>query len=161
MRREGTTTMSQLRSLIGSLIVIALVAVGCSNDGSDTTTTEMAGLPNPASVYCEDQGGTVEIRTDAAGNQYGICVFDDGSECDEWAFYRGECAPGEGQVPEPLGPQPGLANPASEFCEEQGGRLEIRDEAGGEAGYCIGPNGVECPEWAFFYGECTWGDAGE
>jgi len=158
MRREGTTTMSQLRSLIGSLIIIALVAVGCSNDGSETTTTEeAAGLPNPASVHCEEQGGTVDIRTDAAGNQYGICVFDDGSECDEWAFYRGECAPGEG----PLEPQPGLANPASEFCEEQGGRLEIRDEAGGEAGYCIGPNGVECPEWAFFSGECTWGDAGE
>lgn len=51
------------------------------------------GLPNPASVYCEEQGYRVEIRTDGEGNQYGVCVFPDGSECDEWAFFRGECGP--------------------------------------------------------------------
>jgi len=50
-----------------------------------------AGLPNPASLYCQEQGYTVEIRTDDSGGQYGVCVFPDGSECDEWAFYRGEC----------------------------------------------------------------------
>jgi inhibitor of cysteine peptidase len=52
-----------------------------------------AGLPNPAAVYCEEQGYTVEIRTDESGGQYGVCVFPDGSECEEWAFYRGECGP--------------------------------------------------------------------
>ena len=51
-------------------------------------------MPNPASVYCEGQGGTVEMRTGTDGGQVGICVFADGSECDEWAFFRGECAPG-------------------------------------------------------------------
>jgi hypothetical protein len=35
----------------------------------------------------------VDIRTDEAGGQFGICVFADGSECEEWAFFRGECAP--------------------------------------------------------------------
>ncbi len=54
-----------------------------------------AGLPNPASVYCEDQGYRVEIRPDEAGNEYGFCVFPDGSECDEWAYLRGECGPGD------------------------------------------------------------------
>jgi putative hemolysin len=54
-----------------------------------------AGLPNPASVYCEEQGYRVEIRTDDEGNQYGACVFPDGSECDEWAFFRGECGPAD------------------------------------------------------------------
>ncbi len=54
-----------------------------------TVTTE-ANMPNPASVYCEEQGGTVEIRENEAG-QYGVCVFPDGGECDEWAFFRGEC----------------------------------------------------------------------
>jgi putative hemolysin len=53
---------------------------------------EPANMPNPASVYCEQQGGRVEMRTDANGT-YGICRFDDGSECEEWAYYRGECTP--------------------------------------------------------------------
>ncbi|MGA1825552.1 MAG: DUF333 domain-containing protein [bacterium] len=35
--------------------------------------------------------GDHEIRTDEEGGQYGICVFEDGSECDEWAYFRGEC----------------------------------------------------------------------
>jgi putative hemolysin len=54
-----------------------------------------AGLANPAAVYCEEQGGKGEIRTDPAGNQYGVCIFDDGSECGQWAFFRGECKPGD------------------------------------------------------------------
>ena len=52
-------------------------------------------LANPASVYCEEQGGTIDMRTDASGGQYGVCQFDDGSECEDWAYFRGECEPGE------------------------------------------------------------------
>ena len=51
-------------------------------------------LANPAAVNCVENGGTSEIRSDDAGNQYGVCVFEDGSECDEWAYFRGDCAPG-------------------------------------------------------------------
>ena len=51
-------------------------------------------MPNPASVYCEEQGNTLEIRTAQDGSQSGECIFPDGSSCDEWAFYRGECGPG-------------------------------------------------------------------
>jgi hypothetical protein len=35
----------------------------------------------------------MEIRTAADGSQSGVCIFLDGSECDEWAYYRGECGP--------------------------------------------------------------------
>ena len=48
-----------------------------------------------------------------------------------------------------------MANPASKYCVEQGYKLEIRDEAGGQVGYCIFPDGSECEEWAFFRGECS------
>lgn len=51
-------------------------------------------MPNPASVFCEDNGGKVDLRTDETGAVAGVCVFPDGSECDEWAYFRGECAPG-------------------------------------------------------------------
>lgn len=47
-------------------------------------------------------------------------------------------------------PNIGLANPASVFCVEQGGTLEMRKEANGEAGYCHLANGQVVEEWAFF-----------
>jgi putative hemolysin len=50
-------------------------------------------LPNPASVYCQKLGYKLEIRTNPDGSQYGVCIFPDGTECEEWAFFRGECKP--------------------------------------------------------------------
>lgn len=49
------------------------------------------GMANPASTFCIENGGTLEIRTKEDGSQYGVCVFDNGKECDEWEFLRGEC----------------------------------------------------------------------
>ncbi len=59
---------------------------------SYTAETEI-GMANPASVHCEEQGGQLEIRTADDGGQYGVCIFPNGSECEEWAFFRGECVP--------------------------------------------------------------------
>jgi hypothetical protein len=36
-------------------------------------------------------GYDCETRKVAAGNEYGVCIFPDGSECTEWGFFRGEC----------------------------------------------------------------------
>ena len=44
----------------------------------------------------------------------------------------------------------GLANPASQYCVDQGGKLEIVKEANGEVGYCHLPNGEKVEEWALF-----------
>ena len=60
-----------------------------------------ANMPNPASVYCEQQGNQREIRTAADGSQYGTCVFPDGSTCDEWAYFRGECGLAAQESPTP------------------------------------------------------------
>jgi putative hemolysin len=57
------------------------------------TDTPQANMPNPASVYCEQNGNKLEILTAADGSQSGVCVFADGSTCDEWAYFRGECGP--------------------------------------------------------------------
>jgi putative hemolysin len=67
---------------------------------SDVSTDEEgyspgAELANPASVFCEEQGGTVDMRQDESGGTFGVCEFDDGSECEEWQLFRGECEPGE------------------------------------------------------------------
>ena len=66
-----------------------------------TTDTPQAGMPNPASVYCTRTGNKLEIHTAADGSQYGVCVFPDGSTCDEWAYYRGECGLAAPQSPTP------------------------------------------------------------
>lgn len=70
--------------------------------------TSKSGIANPAAAYCQQQGYRYEIRTAADGGQQGFCVFPDGSECEEWAFYRGECkpaactpTPAAAQTPEP------------------------------------------------------------
>ena len=84
-------------TLILPVALAALPLVQCTRPAP--SQEPVIGLPNPASVYCQEQGGKSEIRTDAAGNQYGVCIFADGSECDEWAFFRGECAPGGTATP--------------------------------------------------------------
>lgn len=51
----------------------------------------------------------------------------------------------------------GMANPASVYCTEQGGKLSIKNEANGQVGYCHLPNGQVVEEWAFFranQGQC-------
>ncbi len=78
-------------------LLICLYLGGCGGEADSTATPDAAtpeanaGLANPASVFCEAQGGRVDIRETADGQQ-GVCVFDDSSECDEWAFFRGECS---------------------------------------------------------------------
>jgi len=51
-------------------------------------------LPNPAAVYCQEQGGQSQIITAPDGSQTGECLFPDGSKCDEWVFFRHECQKG-------------------------------------------------------------------
>lgn len=43
-----------------------------------------------------------------------------------------------------------LANPASVYCKEQGGKLEIRREKDGEVGYCHLAYGRIVEEWTLF-----------
>jgi putative hemolysin len=111
---EGDEMLSTKTLLVPSLLM-ALILAGCAaaeiapstpspaaeTPGASASlvaptpaeSSNQAGLPNPASVYCEQQGGEIDIRTDSDGGQYGVCIFKDGSECDEWAFFRGECQP--------------------------------------------------------------------
>lgn len=176
--------ITKIRAGVAIAAFCALLFSGCRFAPNRAGAETQAGLANPAAVYCEEQGGEYEIRTADNGSQDGVCLFADGSECDGWAFYRGECAP-EPTEPEASATQPvpvapesleaessgaetadpssdgegegisGLANPASVYCEEQGGLLEIRsDEEGNQIGMCVFDDGTECEEWAYFLSEC-------
>lgn len=50
----------------------------------------------------------------------------------------------------PAKPAARVANPASVYCAERGGRLEIVDEPGGQAGFCVLPDGRRVEEWALY-----------
>ena len=83
--------------------IVVLLAASCSAEPGQSTEE---GLPNPASVFCEENGGQLEFRQDDTGGTYGVCIFPDGSECEEWAYFRGGCAPGDSL--EPSAPSSGL-----------------------------------------------------
>lgn len=81
---------SSSRTTVGLLALLAVGSiglVGCGGDDEGPTTTDATGMPNPASVYCEKQGGTLEIVDEAAG-QVGYCNLPDGTRIEEWEYYR-------------------------------------------------------------------------
>ena len=86
-----------LAGLVSLLVLYALFAPVSSSGPKPTSEATAdpgsAGQPNPASAFCREQGGNLYIITTADGDQYGVCIFPDGSACDEWDFYRGECSP--------------------------------------------------------------------
>ena len=87
--------MKRLIRSVPALLTLAPSARTCRRLSTRPAQEPAVGLPNPASVHCEEQGGTLEIRTGDDGGQAGYCIFDDGSECEEWSFFRGECRAGE------------------------------------------------------------------
>ena len=73
------------------ILLTALLAAAILISGIGGCKPADTGIANPASVYCINQGYNLSIRTDSDGSQTGYCIFPDGKECEEWAFYRGEC----------------------------------------------------------------------
>lgn len=112
--------------------VMGLILAACGQAGTQVGEDPgTIGLANPASTYCVGLGNALELREEAAG-QYGVCIFPDGSECEEWDFLAGRCAPEE------------------TFCAQQGYRLE----PGSNIGTCRFPDGTSCLEIDFFQGQC-------
>lgn len=76
------------------LLCACILGAGCTGGEPAETPTPMptgnvsAGMANPAAVWCEQMGYGYETRKDAAGNEYGVCIFGNGMEADEWAVYR-------------------------------------------------------------------------
>lgn len=94
--------------------------------GTCTPLASTPGTANPATLYCAALGN------EAGGEQ---CRFSDGTSCEQWAFYRGEC----GQ--------------AHSFCNLHGGTVSNTTEDMGSwtASYarCRFPGGASCQESSF------------
>lgn len=80
----------------GKLIFFLFILIafnGCTNDniGQNAEPEEKPELANPAAVYCIEKGNKYEIRENPDRSQDGYCILPDGTECDEWSYFRGEC----------------------------------------------------------------------
>ena len=74
--------------IVALLAAGILTLAGCGK--TEAPVDENAEIANPASVYCEENGWTLVLEDWA-----GLCVFPDGTYCEEWAYQRWECQPGE------------------------------------------------------------------
>lgn len=72
----------------GAALSIA-VLTGCGDDSMPTDTTAPQEIANPASEFCVEQGGKVEI-VDEAGGQLGYCSLPDGRRVEEWEYFRSQ-----------------------------------------------------------------------
>jgi len=82
-----------IRQILSVILILMMLAVVAACTVQAPPQIEAPDMANPASEHCVDEGGRLEIR-DTSGGQVGYCIFPDGSECEEWAHFKGECAPG-------------------------------------------------------------------
>lgn len=67
------------------ILVTSILMLGCTVSGPDPIMGLQ--LPNPASVYCIERGGSINIKQSPQGDVT-TCVLSDGTEIDEWVYYR-------------------------------------------------------------------------
>lgn len=81
-------------------------------------------IANPAATYCQNMGYTLSGEN---------CVFGDGNQCEEWAFFRGEC--GQSYVKDLGCAEIGeTSEPGRECCS---GLTAIQNSTPGSDGKCI------------------------
>ena len=67
---------------------LALAACAGNQDAQPKAAAPEVGMANPASVFCEKQGGKSEIRKHEDGSEYGVCRLPDGKVVEEWEYFR-------------------------------------------------------------------------
>ena len=104
--------------------------------------------PNPATQNCLDRGGQHATEQRGDGGEYGVCLFEDNRQCEEWAMAHGECPVGGVKVS-------GYNTSAARYCAITGGQYTPTGNEGApdEQGTCA-INGAQCDVWAYYNGQC-------
>jgi len=149
--------MRTLFKLTLFMLLPIILLSACSQKPTPTITSvpstvvraNEAGLANPASVNCEEKGGKLEFRERGELGQYGVCVFEDNRQCEEWALLRGECPEGGVTLT-------GYTTDVAAFCAITGGEYTVTSNSGAadEQGTCTFKNGTTCDVWVYFGGKC-------
>jgi putative hemolysin len=135
-----------MKSIVGLVMSLGLAIGGGSVLAQGAAAPQLA---NPASQNCAAKGGRLSLESRPDGGQYGVCVFVDNYQCEEWALFRGECPAGGLRVT-------GYITPAARYCAITGGRYAVvaKDGAADEQGACALPGGKTCDAAAYFTGTC-------
>lgn len=80
------------KNLLFLIFVCNIILISWCTKQESETTIKTNWPANPASVYCEENWWTLEIIKNNEW-EFGMCKFDDGSECEERDFYNKECFP--------------------------------------------------------------------
>ncbi len=153
---KGTQIMRHFIQSIVSLSLVAILIGACAapttqNIPQPTQAQQASGqMANPASENCVKQGGTLSIEQRSDGGEYGVCVFEDNRQCEEWALLRGDCPTGGIEVT-------GYATSAARYCAITGGEYTItgNSNTANEQGTCSFKNGKTCDVWEYFNGKCS------
>lgn len=125
----------------------------CDRPSAPQTATDAAPQAvqraNPASENCAAKGGRHSVERNPSGGEFGVCLFEDNRQCEEWALMRGECPDGGIKVT-------GFATPAARYCGITGGKYMVtaRSGAADEQGKCAVPGGKSCDADAHYRAEC-------
>ena len=141
-----------------NLLSVPAIAIWCFSVGIVGVSAQVSGqgpppaaqLANPASQNCARQGGQIRIEQRPDGGQYGVCVFLDNYQCEEWALFRGECRADGLRVT-------GYVTAPARYCAITGGRYTVvaRSGASDEQGTCALPGGKTCDAAAYYAGNCS------
>jgi putative hemolysin len=133
-----------------ALTMVAVSWTGVAVAQAPSSLPPQPQLANPASVRCIEQGGALQMDRRPDGGQFGVCVFTDNYQCEEWALFRGECPKGGLRVT-------GYMTPAGRYCAITGGRYVVTSATGAtpERGNCTLPGGKVCEADALYAGTCT------
>jgi putative hemolysin len=101
------------------------------------------GIANPASVNCVKNRGKTVVRKNKLG-EYGVCLFEDNRQCEEWALFRGECPMGGLKVT-------GYQTDGEVYCAITGGEVV---NPGSAHPLCKKKDGAECDAQANLDGDC-------
>jgi uncharacterized protein len=74
---------------VGAMLMLGGLTA-CGSDAESPDTTASTELANPASEFCVEQGGTVEIVDDGYGQRIGYCNLPDGTRVEEFEYFRAE-----------------------------------------------------------------------
>ncbi|KII76670.1 DUF333 domain-containing protein [Vibrio renipiscarius] len=80
--------MTKTQTLLMTLgLTSALAIVGCASEDSPYRSKEYQTKSNPASVYCVERGGALEMMT-LDGQRTTFCVLENGEKVEQWEYYK-------------------------------------------------------------------------